>query len=358
MVGILSANPMGAFIGLLGDVMMPFNNAGLKFTPLYLAMIAFSCVHAVFSILYFSALESNGRRTPGKALMHLEVVGVLDPDPSFGNAFNRNIGRILFGALGGYLLGIVGANLFPALVLLVEYFGFSAKKVDLRQRYLDVGAGTIVLFEDDEVEIGDIQIDGSPTVEDLLRAKKVKKEAASKAPFSQGLREKDFKQTAPMLGSPPRSLSAGGSKEPYEKKASMERPAFGRSLTQGTREEGKDEAPSSVQEPPMKEKKVKGLMSGLFGGKSKEEPEQVKVADMTPEKFSEGIDGGEDADRMVLAFMMDFDIDEDRARCLYDAGYRKSSEFAEAIPEDLMMIEGINPTLARRIVAQASTGTV
>lgn len=353
-MGILSANPMGAIAGLLGDVLMPFDNAGLGFTPLYLAMIAFSCVNAVFSTLYFTVLESGPRRTPGKALMHLQVVGVLDPDPSIGNAFTRNIDRILFGALGGYLLGIVGANLFPALVMLVEYFGFSGRKADLRQKYLDVVAMTIVLFEDDEVEIGDIHIDGAPTVEDLLRAKKEKKSAVSRTPTSQGIGGKGFKQTAPMLGSSPRTISVAIPKEPVEKSDSRDRPAFGGSLTRGAREKPQEEAPASTKEGHDKERKGKGLLSGLFGGKSEREPEPEKVADMTSMELSEGIDRGDDADGVVLAFMMDFDIDEDRARKLYDAGYRLSSEFAEAIPEDLMMIEGINPTVARRIVAQAN----
>jgi hypothetical protein len=45
-----------------------------------------------------------------------------------------------------------------------------------------------------------------------------------------------------------------------------------------------------------------------------------------------------------------FDINDERASNLFDAGYTSLKEFNDAIPEDLIMIDGINPTLARKIV--------
>ena len=59
-------------------------------------------------------------------------------------------------------------------------------------------------------------------------------------------------------------------------------------------------------------------------------------------------------EEIVLQFMMDFDIDEDRSRGLVETGYTDKSEFKDAIPNDLMMIKGINPTIAKRIIKKAN----
>ncbi len=56
-------------------------------------------------------------------------------------------------------------------------------------------------------------------------------------------------------------------------------------------------------------------------------------------------------DRMIEAFIEDFHINRDKAENLYDAGYSRWSDFTEAIPEDLLMVEGVNPTVARRIIS-------
>jgi len=55
-------------------------------------------------------------------------------------------------------------------------------------------------------------------------------------------------------------------------------------------------------------------------------------------------------DRMINSYIDEFHISRDKAENLFDAGYSKWSDFSEAIPEDLVMIEGINPTVARRII--------
>jgi len=35
-------------------------------------------------------------------------------------------------------------------------------------------------------------------------------------------------------------------------------------------------------------------------------------------------------------------------------GYRKKEDLKDAIPQDLMMIRGLNPTIAKRIISRAN----
>jgi len=56
-------------------------------------------------------------------------------------------------------------------------------------------------------------------------------------------------------------------------------------------------------------------------------------------------------DNMIGDFMEAFHINRDKAENLYDAGYSRWSDFSEAIPEDLLMVKGVNPTVARRIIS-------
>lgn len=53
----------------------------------------------------------------------------------------------------------------------------------------------------------------------------------------------------------------------------------------------------------------------------------------------------------VQSYMREFNIPREKAQNLYDAGYRRMGDLSEAIPEDLTMVKGINPTLARKIIA-------
>jgi hypothetical protein len=57
-------------------------------------------------------------------------------------------------------------------------------------------------------------------------------------------------------------------------------------------------------------------------------------------------------DRMIETYIRDLGLNRDKAENLYDAGYSRWSDFSEAIPEDLLMVEGINPTVARRIITR------
>ncbi|MBN1389255.1 MAG: helix-hairpin-helix domain-containing protein [Candidatus Thermoplasmatota archaeon] len=61
-------------------------------------------------------------------------------------------------------------------------------------------------------------------------------------------------------------------------------------------------------------------------------------------------------DSMIKAYIDRFHISRDKAENLFDAGYCEWSDFSEAIPEDLVMIEGINPTVARGIVSSLRSG--
>jgi len=54
----------------------------------------------------------------------------------------------------------------------------------------------------------------------------------------------------------------------------------------------------------------------------------------------------------VREFMTTLDIEKDVAEKIYAAGYRTLEELKEATPEDLVYVEGINPTLARKIYAK------
>ena len=47
-----------------------------------------------------------------------------------------------------------------------------------------------------------------------------------------------------------------------------------------------------------------------------------------------------------------FEIDEQRALELYNAGYKKLDDLGDAIIEDLIMVDKINPTIARNIISK------
>ena len=52
----------------------------------------------------------------------------------------------------------------------------------------------------------------------------------------------------------------------------------------------------------------------------------------------------------VKKYMELFEINEERAQNIYNAGYKKVDDLKDAIAEDLVMIDKINPTVARGIV--------
>jgi len=64
----------------------------------------------------------------------------------------------------------------------------------------------------------------------------------------------------------------------------------------------------------------------------------------------EEVPSGRGGPSIVKEFALEFSIPENKAKALYDAGYRRWGDLQEAIQDDLMMVPGINPTIARRIV--------
>lgn len=52
----------------------------------------------------------------------------------------------------------------------------------------------------------------------------------------------------------------------------------------------------------------------------------------------------------ISIFKSNFGIDHRRAEMLYSSGYKKLEDFKNKSVEDLMQIDDINPTLAKRIV--------
>lgn len=84
------------------------------------------------------------------------------------------------------------------------------------------------------------------------------------------------------------------------------------------------------------------------GGKR---PSQADVLGVNPDIASNTTEDYYDQDKVIRTFMENFSISRDKAENLYNAGYRRLGDFHEAIPEDLVLVEGINPTIARRIVS-------
>ena len=75
----------------------------------------------------------------------------------------------------------------------------------------------------------------------------------------------------------------------------------------------------------------------------------------TAESVNSGLDAFQDvnpiiADDTVIAFSKQLGISLEKAQNLYESGYTRWGDFSEAIPQDLMMVEGINPTIARHII--------
>jgi len=60
-------------------------------------------------------------------------------------------------------------------------------------------------------------------------------------------------------------------------------------------------------------------------------------------------------DEVVKKYSEFFEIDEGRALALYKAGYKRLEDFKDAIVDDLIMVEKINPTIGRRIIKKISS---
>lgn len=70
----------------------------------------------------------------------------------------------------------------------------------------------------------------------------------------------------------------------------------------------------------------------------------------TDSSMGEGEKLPEAQDEVVKKYSEFFEIDEVRALALYIAGYKRLEDFKDAIVDDLIMVEKINPTIARMII--------
>jgi hypothetical protein len=65
-------------------------------------------------------------------------------------------------------------------------------------------------------------------------------------------------------------------------------------------------------------------------------------------------DKPEEVPEEAKKFMELFNLSEERALNLYKAGYRTIEDFKDAIPEDLIIVDKINPTVARAIIKKVN----
>jgi len=329
-IAVGRANPATLFVGLLADLALPPDPNSPTTAPtmaIPLAAIIFSSVATILIFAYFAIFESNGRRTLGKKIMSLELHRTDGTFPTFMGAFTRNLSKILCAFIGGFLLGFSGIAIFTIIVLILEYKLFSDSKFDLRQRFTETIKGTLVLMEDDGVGPGKI------TIPEELKKKTAPKEKKEEALPSGS----DKQEEMPAL--PPSEEELIEEKEEFPEE-----------------EEAEEETEEETSEPT--EEKV-SFFKKIFGKKERP-PEDDEIEEEEPGKTKQIFERlpptkkNLDVEEIVLQFMMDFDIDEDRSRALVDMGYTEKSEFSDAIPSDLMMIKGVNPTIAKRIIKKAN----
>ncbi|MGA1822826.1 MAG: RDD family protein [Thermoplasmatota archaeon] len=319
------ANPAVLVVGILANFVLPpmEGSTTIKTMPIPVAALIFAITSTLVIFGFFAIFESNGRRTPGKWIMKLELHRTDGTFPTFTGAFTRNLTKIVCAFLGGALFGLLGIILLTAPVLILEYILFSDGKFDLRQRYSETIKGTLVLMEDEETEPGKISIP-----EDERRKKPEKKKEEALPPH------KEKEEDIPALP-----------EHKEEKEDEEEIP-------------GEEEAEETEEEDAGSGKKGP-FMKKLFG-KKKETPkipaEEEEATDSPKDVFEKlpPTEKDREEEEIVLRFMMDFDIDEDRARGLVEMGYTDKIELRDAIPKDLMMVKGINPTIAKRIIKKAN----
>jgi len=299
--GIFFGNPLAVFFGLpAGFLLRSSNSMGADPHPM-IYMIALTVVFFIISLLYFSFFDSNGRRTPGKAAMHLEVLTEEGYFPGFVAVMKRTLLKSISGAIGGYFLGLFGAGLAMGVASFFDLRSSPSKKGDLRQRRSEIWAGTVVLLEDEDVPFGSI----SGFSGDWKKGKEERESRRIKLPsFSRGDKVPGAEKKRMRLFSKKEKVPDGT--EPTKDKEEM------------------------VPVPPQ------------------EEADKTPPIDSTRSKELE-------KEEAVLRLMIDLDIDENRARALADSGYRRKEDLAEAIPQDLLMVKGINPTLAKRIIERSRT---
>ncbi|MBN1390794.1 MAG: RDD family protein [Candidatus Thermoplasmatota archaeon] len=353
---VFESNPLSLIVGQFSPLIYHHETVMGRPTPVVLAMIPGIFLSLIFTGLYFTIFEVNGRRTLGKSLLHLEALGSDGKYLNWSMAYRRNLTKHIFGAAGIYILGIFGFGLFIGIACLVDLMIYPQKKRDVRQRLSEVSLGTMVYVENETIPIGGISIPGEKIPE-------IKEKV--KAPKSEGSR--------PLSGpEKPLSLPAFDEKERADQTSSKKKPLLLAPAkgSEGPSEKEHEEGPSpevkdeevGEEDKIIEEKQSVSFISRIFKGvlgsrKEKGDTtlhiEQVPGPDDITDIEGPKIKKETARDENLLRFMMEFDIDEVRAGALYDMGYRSKADLIDAVPQDLMMIEGINPTIAKRIIARA-----
>jgi excinuclease UvrABC nuclease subunit len=62
--------------------------------------------------------------------------------------------------------------------------------------------------------------------------------------------------------------------------------------------------------------------------------------------------GGHEVDKAIKELMEKFNLDKKRASILYSGGYTTIKDFKKATVEDIASLDGITPTIARRIISR------
>lgn len=355
-VVVFGSNPVSLAIGQFAPLLYQHEVVNGRPIPVIVAMIPAIFISLIFTGLYFTFFEVRGRRTLGKKLLHLETLGSDGKYLTTRYALRRNLVKHISGAAGIYLFGILGFGLFMGLACLLDLKMSPGRKRDVRQRLTEASLGTMVYVENDALPIGEISIPGEKVAE-------VKKK-----------RKTPDGGRSIMLQKQDRTISLPGSEgEDRKGLPGLKKRQLLLAPAEKSEEEVEDEkeqgplssleGPSSEEAAPSEEGPRGSFFSRIFGGSRKSEKEEeeahIEVEPVPgPDNIVhlEGTDVKKDMsrDEKVLEFMMFFDIDEARAGALYDMGYREKTDLSDAVPQDLMMIKGINPTIAKRIIARAN----
>ncbi len=403
-LGLLQANPMNAIFGLLGPFFYNQQVQGVDETSPFISMIVFVILQSFMLPIYYAVRESDSKRTVGKYLMHLDPIRSDNMFPTKWDALQRNYLKFFIGAIGGYLLGFIGWFLFIGIACLIDLKIAPEYKLDVRQRATEIPFGTVVLVERPKAPLGRISIDSGKWAKMKDKEKKAHKfairmkrenRAKSKLVKVHGKYEDKRRKIKTSLEKTSRkthNILDEDTKKGALFSTSTEKVKVKKEKTLLNRPEPEDdldieldaeEETKKISEPllpkkketkavkifkkappleegeedqPEKEEKVSFFKKFFgFGHKEKKEDEEVDEglsatlgSELPPTKKDSS------KDETTLQFMFDFDIDESRAMGLYEMGYRKKEDLKDAIPEDLMMIKGINPTIAKRILKTAN----
>ncbi|MBN1539103.1 MAG: RDD family protein [Candidatus Thermoplasmatota archaeon] len=352
---VFGSNPVSLVFGQLAPVLYHHEVVMGRPIPVVVAMIPGIFISFISTGLYFTFLEVRGRRTLGKKLLHLETQGSDGKYLTVRTAFRRNLVKHISGAAGLYLFGILGFGLFMGLACLLDLKISPGRKKDVRQRFTEASLGTMVYLENDALSLGEISLPGE----------KIEEVKEKRKPLTDDRTKMLTKQDKPL------SLSGAGGGDRRELPGLKKKPLL-LAPPEKSREEVEDEKekgplasleePDPGEEAPPEEGPKSSFLSRIFGGSRKKKKEEGEVhVEVEPVPGPDNIvhlekmDGskGFSRDEKILEFMMDFDIDEARAGALYDMGYRAKIDLSDAVPQDLMMINGINPTIAKRIIAKS-----